>query len=209
APAAGAGCRTFELKSIDDPGKCPGGKAPCWDTTLLMVQPGDKVTINVDLSSGTHNFAIADLKVTSGSPDSGTHVVSFTVPSGFSAPIKYICEVHPTTMIGQIVPPGFTGGGAGPLSIPDLGVKFLSYWVGVIAFAAMFVMYGATFFLFKYNESNATTDHKDRPAASTIATPGGVAMVEMSGDAVTVGFGIIIVLLVLSIVAVALGLIKV
>jgi heme/copper-type cytochrome/quinol oxidase subunit 2 len=53
-------------------------------------------------------------------------------------------------------------GAGGETAVPKLGVHFLAYWVGVIAFAVLFIIYGLAFFLFKYNESSHTTDHKDR-----------------------------------------------
>lgn len=71
-----------------------------------------------------------------------------------------------TVAKGQ-APENVIGGAAEHVSFHKLGINRLAYWVGVISFAVLFIIYGATFFLFKYGESNATTDHHDRPGAAT------------------------------------------
>ncbi len=53
--------------------------------------------------------------------------------------------------------------GVAEIPITKVGVHYLAYWVGVIAFAVLFVVYGGSFFLFKHGETTATTDHRDRP----------------------------------------------
>lgn len=76
----------------------------------------------------------------------------------------YICSIHPTTMVGTLSVGEFTaGGGAEEPAITHAGVHYLAYWVGVISFAVLFVVYGASYFLFKHGETPETTDQKDRP----------------------------------------------
>ncbi|HWG89283.1 MAG TPA: choice-of-anchor V domain-containing protein [Candidatus Thermoplasmatota archaeon] len=91
----------------------------------------------------------------SGAPDPNDQWNRMTISS-------VAAETAPENAIGAA-----TGGHA---SVHSLGVNFLAYWVGVISFALLFVVYGATFFLFKYGESNATTDHFDRPDAAASST---------------------------------------
>jgi hypothetical protein len=43
--------------------------------------------------------------------------------------------------------------------------------VGLIAFMILFVVYGATFFLFKYNETPETTDHWERAGEGAPDSP--------------------------------------
>lgn len=163
---------------------CPeGAKAPCWDTNTLVARPGDKVSLVADLTTSgiPHNIVIRETGVNvegveyspAASSGDGTrqapksvHIANFTVPAGYEGAWRYICLVHPTTMVGTLATPdtaAATSEKAEPVS--ELGVNFLSYWVGIIAFMVLFLVYGATFFLFKHNETNATTDHWDRPGS--------------------------------------------
>lgn len=148
---------------------CPGGKDPCWDTTLLVANAGDNVTLVADLtpSSNIHNLHVKGItpeqKTTIG-PGS-YHSVNFTMPS--SGQVTFACDLHPT-MSGTIVTPAQFAAASKPSEgsdVPELGVHFLSYWVGLISFMVLFVVYGATFFLFKYNETSATTDQWTRAGA--------------------------------------------
>jgi hypothetical protein len=84
--------------------------------------------------------------------------------------VKVVCDLH-ASMSLSIVHPADVSAGGSEVSIPGLGVHFLAYWVGVIAFMILFLVYGATFFLFKYNETSATTDHWDR-SDTTASRPG-------------------------------------
>lgn len=145
---------------------CPEGKDPCWDLTTFAVLPGDWVELHADISSGGgHNVAIeAPIDLKTPVEVSGVQVVTFQVPETFKADgiIEFICDVHPTTMVASFVGPAALSAGEAHEDVPEMGVHFLAYWVGVIAFALIFIVYGATFFLFKYNETSATTDHLDR-----------------------------------------------
>jgi len=108
--------------------------------------------------------------------EGGREAVRFTMPA--SGVLKFKCDVHPD-MQGVVKVDAFSVGGApasggapeGHTGVPALGVHFLAYWVGVIAFAVLFVVYGLTFFLFKYGENATTTDHMDRPGAA-VGGPG-------------------------------------
>jgi plastocyanin len=98
-------------------------------------------------------------------PKSGNYATPvFAVPSDG---LVVICSVHGTAMEAKILvgssPPSLGGGGAATQSIVDYGVHFYAYWVGVISFAVLFILYGASFFLFKHGETPFTTDQKDRP----------------------------------------------
>lgn len=74
---------------------------------------------------------------------------------------QFVVVTQPTEAEAAIE--GFLGGAPDEgVEINEIGVHYLAYWVGVISFAVLFVMYGLTFFLFKFNESGHTTDHKDR-----------------------------------------------
>lgn len=159
--------RTYTIRAQDT--GCPEGNDPCWDIVALPVMPGDTVEVTVDLtpSAQPHNFHVFDPINDMTDTETGTvQTMTFEVPENANSAIEYICDVHPTTMVGEFLPPNawaeFTAGGAHDEAIPELGVNFLAYWVGVIAFALLFIVYGLTFFLFKYNETSATTDQWDR-----------------------------------------------
>lgn len=137
---------------------------PVWDVPFLIAKPGDKVTLRADLrnSPGTHN-----IHVTEGAEDASEatplasaalHEVTFTMGDD---PVTFICDAHPTmtAVVRTTAPAG------GAVDVPHLGVNFLAYWVGLIAFALLFIVYGLTFFLFKHNETPATTDQWDRSDA--------------------------------------------
>jgi plastocyanin len=145
---------------------CPEGEeAPCWDLSTLIANPGDVVNVTVDFEGAAqpHDFSIKVGTETVKTPTGvgGVHHLQFTFPEA-SKSLDYFCSVHPKTMTGKIVIQSELGA-AEELEVPHLGVNFLSYWVGVIAFMILFFVYGATFFLFKYNETPATTDQWDRP----------------------------------------------
>lgn len=100
-----------------------------------------------------------------------TDTVNFTVPSNATGTLPYWCQPHRALgMEGTVYTnatayeaalDGLVGDGE-HMDIEALGVDYLAYWVGVIAFALLFVVYGAYFYLFKYGESATTSDHKDR-----------------------------------------------
>lgn len=169
AEAEGGVQRTITVAAIDT--GCPDGAEPCWDLAAIPVRAGDRVVFEIDLSPSAqphnmHVLAPIDQKTDT---ETGTmQTLEFTIPANQKAAIEFVCDVHPTTMVGQLLPPeamaALTAGGAHE-DIPELGVHFLAYWVGVIAFAILFIVYGATFFLFKYNETSHTTDHWDRSGA--------------------------------------------
>jgi plastocyanin len=175
-PAEGRITRVLTFGVIDE--NCPGGApAPCWDVTTLVANPGDVVVLHANLLNSVvpHNLHIiepgAEPAPDAPGPktqttDSALHTASLTMPE--DGELVFICDVHPDTMVASVVTPATaaTSGGHGT-SVPALGVHFLAYWVGVIAFAILFIVYGATFFLFKYNETPATTDHWDRSEAGT------------------------------------------
>lgn len=101
-----------------------------------------------------------------------SETINFTVPSNATGTLSYWCDPHRRLeMNGEVytnqtayeaAAEGLLGDGEEHLDIESLGVDYLAYWVGVIAFAVLFVVYGLYFFLFKYGESATTTDHKDR-----------------------------------------------
>ena len=171
APAEGHITRILTFGVIEE--SCPGGApAPCWDVVNLVASPGDVVVLRADLTNSDipHNLHLieagAEPAPSAAGPKTRTsgaalHVVSGTMPE--QGALTFICDVHPDTMRATVVTPAAAAtSGAHGAAIPALGVHFLAYWVGVIAFAILFIMYGLTFFLFKYNETRATTDHWDR-----------------------------------------------
>lgn len=177
APATGKITRVLTIGVIEDgQGECPGAApAPCWDVSTLAANPGDVVVLHANLlnSDIPHNLHVIEpgsdpVPASPGSKSrtsgAAVHTVSIEMPT--EGKLSFICDVHPQTMVGTIVTPqAAAAAGGGHAAVPTLGVHFLAYWVGVIAFAILFVVYGATFLLFKYNETTATTDHWDRGEA--------------------------------------------
>lgn len=97
--------------------------------------------------------------------NSGQTFSVFTMPA--SGEVSFACDVHPemkgAIAVGEKFNGGKVAGGAAQGdAIVKEGVHFLAHWVGVIAFAVLFIIYGVTFFLFRNNESAFSTDHKDR-----------------------------------------------
>lgn len=158
--AEGNFIRHFSLKSLDDDAGCAPNPAPCWDVNTLVVHAGDNVVIHADLSSGSHDVSVPSMELKSQSPVAFTDF-GLTIPDSVPEEgVEYVCSIHPDSMVGTFKLESALGAQAPAAN--TLGVHFLAYWVGVIAFAILFVVYGATFFLFKYNETRATTDHWDR-----------------------------------------------
>ncbi|MEA3199202.1 MAG: hypothetical protein QOE90_630 [Thermoplasmata archaeon] len=144
---------------------CPGDpNSFCWDTPRVPALPGDQITLTADFTgqSAPHNLHVTGLDQDLKTPNSFGQPVSlnFTFPEG-KKEINFNCDLHPKTMAGKIVLASELTTGEAP-AVPELGVHFLSYWVGMIAFMLLFLVYGLTFFLFKYNETPAATDHWDR-----------------------------------------------
>ena len=171
-PEAGKIVRVLTFGAIDE-GTCPGGApAPCWDVLNLVAEPGDVVVLHANLVNRDlpHNLHIiepgAAPAAASPGPKSQTagnavHTATMVMPA--DGELTFICDVHPDTMVGHVVTAAAAAESSGAhASVPTLGVHFLAYWVGLIAFAILFVVYGITFFLFKYNETRAATDHWDR-----------------------------------------------
>lgn len=178
----GTGTRILTIGA--DNAACDAGGC-LWDTPRLVYVPGTTVILRADLAGAMpHNLKIAlddadvepPFEVTyepaAASGDisqtaAGTVVTAtFTVPEDFDGEIGYYCTLHQPTMTGfMMTPADFRASGGEPEAIHHLGVHFLAYWVGLIAFAVLFVVYGITFFLFKYNETSATTDQWDRTGA--------------------------------------------
>jgi hypothetical protein len=170
--------RTLTINVLETGCDALGGKDPCWDTKTLVAAPGDNVTLVADLrgSTNAHNL---HAKAVKGAPalsngDAGTkvapaamHNITFTMPEGTTG-VTVVCDVHGTMTLSILPPAVAAKAGGGTDAIPKLGVNFLSYWVGVIAFALLFITYGLTFFLFKYNETPATTDQWDRTGSEGI-----------------------------------------
>jgi plastocyanin len=167
-PAAKHITRILTIGVLD--ADCPAGApSPCFDVTKLAANPGDSVVLRGDFTNSDtpHNL---DAKIGLTTPvksklaPNAVHTISFLMPDG---KVTVVCDAH-ATMTLSFVHPADAASAGGEVAIPGLGVHFLAYWVGVIAFMLLFVVYGATFFLFKYNETNATTDHWDRadPSAS-------------------------------------------
>lgn len=149
---------------------CPEGKSPCWDLQAIPVTPGDTIVLVGNLTTDTsapHNLEVLAPvnKVVGGAGGQMGGVlepIEFTFPANAKS-ISFQCKIHAPTMNGKLVIASELASAGGEAEVPHLGVNFLSYWVGVIAFMILFLVYGATFFLFKYNETPATTDHWDRP----------------------------------------------
>lgn len=159
--AEGSFERHISVKSQEE--GCPGNLNPCWDISTFTVLPGDTLVIHADMTSGTHDLTFEE-PISVGTPKgaSGIHDLRITVPDEVpEAGLTFICSVHANEMVAHLKTEANLGGAAHE-SVPALGVHFLAYWVGIIAFAILFVVYGMTFFLFKYNETSATTDHWDR-----------------------------------------------
>lgn len=164
APAEGLITRVLTFGVIEE--GCPAAAPPpCFDVLTLVANPGDTVVLHGDFrnSPGVHNL---HQTVPEGGPKtslapSTLHTISFTMPESGAA--RVICDAHATTMILDVKTPAAAAeSGGAHASVPAMGVHFLAYWVGIIAFAILFIVYGLTFFLFKYNETRATTDHWDR-----------------------------------------------
>lgn len=170
--ATGKTARTITLGSFSASAPECGGKANCWDQEIVLAKPGERVTMIADLRDDDtpHTLKVAIDGATPTETDSADEVqtVDFVVPDSFERPIPFVCGLH-AEMTGQIVPyedyQAALAGESGVIDVPHLGVNFLAYWVGLIAFAILFIVYGITFFLFKYNETPATTDHWDRTGA--------------------------------------------
>ncbi len=179
AVAAPAAAQVEEVEGIDwafTLHQAKGGNL--WDITALTAPAGDVVALFYDSEGATaqHNVVVTEPSgiATPAStsildPDSGKVYVTLTMPK--QGTVTYICAVHPKEMIGKITVGAFTsgGGGATGVQVNSLGVHFLAHWVGVISFAVLFLLYIITFFLFKYNETSATTDHLDRPEGAVDA----------------------------------------
>ena len=157
---------------------CSGGRTFCWDLENVPIGVGETVRVIVDLSDSQapHNFHVEDPINQKTATDSGVvQELSFMVPADQRAGIEFVCDVHATEMYGTLLPPAAFAqlSAGGHEEVPEMGVHFLAYWVGLIAFAVLFLVYGITFFLFKYNETNATTDHWDRSGAEPRKRVGG------------------------------------
>lgn len=183
--------RTLVVRALDE--GCSATGSPCWDLSTLVALPGDNVRVLADFTNSAqpHNFAIREpinLQTPErGAAAGGVHELTFTLPEEMTQPIEFVCTVHETSMFGAIYTPAqVAAAGAHGEEVHHLGVHFLAYWVGVIAFAILFVVYGITFFLFKYNETSATTDHWDR-AGSEAPSKGRRAAVNVLVLALLIG----------------------
>lgn len=143
----------------------------------ILLKPGFTYTVhftNAEASSADHNVHFGgpvDENTTLIAPGE-TETITFTVPSNATESFSYWCDPHRqlgmqgTVYTNQTAYQSAIEGIAGPgeehMNIEALGVDYLAYWVGVIAFALLFVVYGVYFYLFKHGESATTTDHKDR-----------------------------------------------
>jgi hypothetical protein len=171
AQGATAARRTVYLAPQEDNSKCKDGAGPCWDIPVIPVNPGEDLEIVVDLShaSQPHDFHVKDAagvelgKTPDKATIGGVYHLNITVPQNAKT-LDYYCAVHPKTMVGKLTAVSALGA-TEATPVPELGVHFLAYWVGTIAFMLLFLVYGLTFFLFKYNETPATTDHWDRVGA--------------------------------------------
>jgi hypothetical protein len=163
--------RTVYIAPQEDNTKCKDGQGPCWDIPVIPVNPGEDLEIVVDLSHAVqpHDFHVKDAagvelgKTPDKATIGGVYHLNITVPQNAKT-LDYYCSVHPKTMVGKLTAVSALGASEAP-AVPELGVHFLAYWVGTIAFMLLFLVYGLTFFLFKYNETPATTDHWDRVGA--------------------------------------------
>lgn len=169
---AAGGARVFRVKALE--AGCPEGAPQCWDMPVFPVLPGDRLEIVVDLegSQQPHDLTLempsGEIRIPERSAIGGVHRQTVEIPADLNPAngrIEFFCSVHETTMFGFLGTPAALTAGQHVEEIPHLGVHFLAYWVGLIAFAVIFIVYGITFFLFKYGETNATTDHWDRTGA--------------------------------------------
>lgn len=173
-----------------------GASDPCWDVATLVAAPGDQVTLRADLrnSDNLHNLHVT--KGIEAAPKTdlapkALHEVKFTMPA--SGSVTFVCDVHPT-MTSTIVTPAVAAasGGGHETDVVHMGVNFLAYWVGLIAFALLFIVYGLTFFLFKYNETPSTTDQWDRageggPGGERRFSAGAASLLALVFAAVVIG----------------------
>lgn len=166
AGGAAAGTRIVQVAAEET--DCPDGEAPCWDIPLFGVKPGEHVKVDISFEGAAqpHDLTVklASGNVAAPKPAAigGTHTLEFEFPANAET-VDFFCSVHPTTMTGRFaIPSAMAAAGGADHGVPGLGVNFLAYWVGLIAFALLFIVYGLTFFLFKYNETPATTDQWDR-----------------------------------------------
>ncbi|HUR69846.1 MAG TPA: hypothetical protein VM370_11430 [Candidatus Thermoplasmatota archaeon] len=162
APADKKITRVLTFGVLDE--GCPAGvTAPCFDVATLVANPGDVVVLHGNFvnSDTPHNVHVTEpAGPKSQLVGNAVHTVSFIMPE--SGGVTFICDAHKDSMIAKVVTPAAAASSGGHASVATLGVHFLAYWVGVIAFAILFIVYGLTFFIFKYNETPATTDHHDR-----------------------------------------------
>lgn len=139
----------------------------------ILLKPGFTYVVNfTNAGSVEHNFHVGAPinRNTTLIPGGASETITFTVPSNASGTLSYWCDPHRNLGMQGTVYTNQTAfqqaaegllGGEEHIEIEALGVDYLAYWVGVIAFALLFVVYGLYFFLFKY-ETGTTTDHKDR-----------------------------------------------
>lgn len=140
----------------------------------ILLKPGTTYEVNfTNAGSVEHNLVFggpvdANTSLIAGGEEES---ITFTVPTNATGTFSYWCDPHRGLgMQGEVYTnatayedaiEGLVGPGE-HMDIEALGVDYLAYWVGVIAFALLFVVYGAYFYLFKYGGSATTTDHKDR-----------------------------------------------
>ena len=168
ADASGSVPRTVTIRAQES--GCSDGRTFCWDIENVPIGTGETVRVVVDLSKAAapHNFHVeAPIDQKTATESGVVQELTFDVPADQRAGIEFLCDVHNKEMFGSLLPPAAFAqlSAGGHEEVPEMGVHFLAYWVGLIAFALLFVVYGITFFLFKYNETSATTDHWDRSGA--------------------------------------------
>jgi plastocyanin len=178
--AAGDVPRTVTIRAQE--AGCSDGRDFCWDIENVPIGAGETVKVIVDLSKANapHNFHVEEPIDQKTEAEMGVvQELTFTVAADQRGAIDFLCDVHDKEMFGSFLPPAAFAqlSAGGHEEVPEMGVHFLAYWVGLIAFAILFVVYGITFFLFKYNETSATTDHWDRSGAEPAGkrVGGGVA----------------------------------
>lgn len=170
-----------------------GGKAE-WAVTKLTIPEGSQVQLVYNSSKSVLPHDIQVCKAGTGGAACATATpptllaattakgIASDSPAAATGPFAmpkegavWVCSVHPE-MLGTMTAGAFTGTGAvAEESINHAGVHYLAYWIGVISFALLFVVYGATFFLFKHGETPETTDQKDRPGFEDKRTIAGVS----------------------------------
>lgn len=147
----------------------PAEEAPQKDYTHLLGVADREITHTVK-GDKEANRSFNFVWDSAGAGDGATFVITVNAVDGNGLPTGGTGDnwnrlVVSSILKGKVPETSVGGAGAKEVALHKLGIHSLAYWIGVVSFAVLFIIYGATFFLFKYGESSATTDHHDRPGA--------------------------------------------